>query len=159
MKISSSSFQLIDDNRPAIMIGPGTGVAPFRGWILERSLNKEKLNMLFFGCRNRKKDAFVEQDLLNESVNLIYIPAYSRDQEEKSYVQHKIVEHGHLVWEWISEKQARIYLAGSAKQVPEQVSDALKSVFVTHGSMSTEEADQYLQHLERTKRFQRETWS
>ena len=158
MKITSS-FQLIDDDRPAIMIGPGTGVAPFRGWILERSLTRDKLNMLFFGCRNRKKDAFVEVDLLNDSVNLIYIPAYSRDQEEKVYVQHKIIEYGHLVWEWISEKQARIYLAGSAKQVPEQVSDALKSVFVTHGSMTPDEADEYLRQLERSKQFQRETWS
>ncbi len=155
----SSSFNLIDDDRPAIMIGPGTGVAPFRGWILERSLNNEKLNMLFFGCRYRSKDAFVENDLLKDTINLIYIPAYSRDQEEKIYVQHKIIEYGHLVWEWISHKQARIYLAGSAKQVPEQVSDALKTVFITHGHMTNEQADDYLREMERTKQFQRETWS
>ncbi|CAF1662289.1 unnamed protein product, partial [Adineta ricciae] len=126
----ATSFNLIDDDRPAIMIGPGTGVAPFRGWILERSLNQDKLNMLFFGCRYRKKDAYVENDLLKDSINLIYIPAYSRDQDEKIYVQHKIIEYGHLVWEWISHKHARVYLAGSAKQVPEQISDALKTVFI-----------------------------
>jgi len=155
----SSSFNLIDDNRPAIMIGPGTGVAPFRGWILERSLNNEKLNMLFFGCRYRLKDAYIENDLLKDTINLIYIPAYSRDQEEKIYVQHKIIEYGHLVWEWISHRQARIYLAGSAKQVPEQVADALKTVFIKYGQMTNEQADNYLRELERKKEFQRETWS
>jgi sulfite reductase alpha subunit-like flavoprotein len=156
---TSPSFNLIDDDRPAIMIGPGTGVAPFRGWILERSLNNDKLNMLFFGCRYRKKDAYIENDLLKDTVNLIYIPAYSRDQEEKIYVQHKIIEYGHLVWEWILHKQARIYLAGSAKQVPEQVSDALKTVFIKYGHMTNEQADDYLNEMERTKQFQRETWS
>lgn len=155
----SSSFNLIDDHRPAIMIGPGTGVAPFRGWILERSLNQEKLNMLFFGCRNRQKDAYIERDLLKNTINLMYIPAYSRDQEEKVYVQHKIIEYGNLVWEWISNKQARIYLAGSAKQVPEQVSDALKTVLVKYGEMTDEQAENYLREMERTKQFQRETWS
>jgi sulfite reductase alpha subunit-like flavoprotein len=155
----SSSFNLIDDHRPAIMIGPGTGVAPFRGWILERSLDKDKLNMLFFGCRYRAKDAYVENDLLNDTINLIYIPAYSRDQEEKVYVQHKIIEYGHLIWEWILHKQARIYLAGSAKQIPEQVSDALKTVFIQHGQMTNEQAGDYLREMERTKQFQRETWS
>ncbi|CAF0752467.1 unnamed protein product [Adineta steineri] len=155
----ATSFNLIDDNRPAIMIGPGTGVAPFRGWILERSLNNEKLNMLFFGCRYRNKDAYVEKDLLKDTINLIYIPAYSRDQEDKIYVQHKIIEYGHLIWEWILHKQARIYLAGSAKQVPEQVSDALKTVFINNGHMTNEQADDYLQELERTKQYQRETWS
>lgn len=156
---TSSSFNLIDDHRPAIMIGPGTGVAPFRGWILERNLDSEKFNMLFFGCRYRKKDAFIENDLLKDSIKLIYIPAYSRDQEEKVYVQHKIVEYGHLVWEWISHKQTRIYLAGNAKLIPEQVSDALKTVFIEHGQMSIEQADDYFREMERTKQFQRETWS
>jgi sulfite reductase alpha subunit-like flavoprotein len=155
----SSSFNLIDDQQPAIMIGPGTGVAPFRGWILERSLDKEKLNMLFFGCRYRAKDAYVEGDLLKDTINLIYIPAYSRDQEEKIYVQHKIIEYGHLIWEWISDKQARIYLAGSAKQIPDQVSDALRTVFIQHGQMTSEQAGDYLREMERTKQFQRETWS
>ena len=156
---TAASFHLIDDHRPAIMIGPGTGVSPFRGWILERSVDPEKLNMLFFGCRNQKKDAFVENDLLKESIRLIYIPAYSRDQEEKIYVQHKIVEYGHLVWDWISHKQARVYLAGNAKLVPEQVSDALKTVFIQHGQMSEQQADDYLREMERSKQFQRETWS
>jgi sulfite reductase alpha subunit-like flavoprotein len=155
----SSSFNLIDDQQPAIMIGPGTGVAPFRGWILERSLDKEKLNMLFFGCRYRAKDAYVEDDLLKNTINLIYIPAYSRDQEEKIYVQHKIIEYGYLIWEWISDKQARIYLAGSAKQIPDQVSDALRTVFIQHGQMTSEQAGDYLREMERTKQFQRETWS
>lgn len=158
MKVSAS-FNLIDDEQPCIMIGPGTGVAPFRGWILERSLCKTKLNMLFFGCRNHTKDAFVEKDLLKDSVNLLYFPAYSRDQENKVYVQHKMIEHGHLIWQWISEKQARVYLAGSAKQVPEQVCDALKTVFVQHGSMTSEQADDYLRMMEKSKQFQRETWS
>ena len=155
----SSSLNLIDDQQPTIMIGPGTGVAPFRGWILERSLDKEKLNMLFFGCRKRAKDAYVESDLLKDTINLIYIPAYSRDQEEKVYVQHKIIENGDLVWDWIYHKQARIYLAGSAKQIPDQVCDALRTVFIQHGQMTSEQAGDYLRELERTKQFQRETWS
>ncbi|CAF2916010.1 unnamed protein product [Rotaria sp. Silwood2] len=155
----SSSFNLINDDRPAIMIGPGTGVAPFRGWILERSLNDQLLNMLFFGCRYRTKDAYIENDLLKDTINLIYIPAYSRDQEDKIYVQHKIIEYGHVVWEWIEHKQARVYLAGNAKQVPEQVADALKNVFIKFGHMTNDQADIYLREMERTKQFQRETWS
>ena len=156
---TSSSFNLVDDDRPAIMIGPGTGVAPFRGWIMERSLKNEKLNMLFFGCRYQTKDAYIENDLFKDTINLIYIPAYSRDQEEKVYVQHKIIEYGQLVWEWIKNKHSRIYLAGSAKQVPEQVSEALKTVFVQYGQMTNEEAGDYLREMEQTKQFQRETWS
>ncbi|XP_019365899.1 PREDICTED: NADPH-dependent diflavin oxidoreductase 1 isoform X1 [Gavialis gangeticus] len=146
---------------PVIMIGPGTGVAPFRAAIQERVAQGRKGNCLFFGCRQKSKDFYcqAEWEELVKKGFLTLFTAFSRDQEEKVYVQHRIRENKGLVWDLLSRDNAHIYLAGNAKEMPAGVTEALKTVFQLEGGLSTSEAEEYLAALERSRRFQSETWS
>ncbi|NWZ90552.1 NDOR1 oxidoreductase, partial [Nesospiza acunhae] len=103
-----------DPATPVIMIGPGTGVAPFRAAIQERVALGRRGNCLFFGCRHQSKDFYCQtewEELVTKGF-LTLFTAFSRDQEEKVYVQHRIRENGKLVWELLSSEDAHIYLAG-----------------------------------------------
>ncbi|NXI81193.1 NDOR1 oxidoreductase, partial [Rhipidura dahli] len=103
-----------DPATPVIMIGPGTGVAPFRAAIQERVAQGRRGNCLFFGCRYKSKDFYCQsewEELVTKGL-LTLFTAFSRDQEEKVYVQHRIRENGRLVWELLSTGNAHIYLAG-----------------------------------------------
>ncbi|XP_032088836.1 NADPH-dependent diflavin oxidoreductase 1 isoform X1 [Thamnophis elegans] len=147
---------------PVVMIGPGTGVAVFRAAIQERvAQRKTGGNCLFFGCRNRARDFYcqAEWEGLVERGLLALFVAFSRDQEEKVYVQHRIREKKELVWELVEHKEAHVYLSGNAKQMPEEVAEALKFVFQSEGGLSAPEAEEYLARLAQTHRFQAETWS
>uniref|UniRef100_A0A8C8T117 NADPH-dependent diflavin oxidoreductase 1 n=1 Tax=Pelusios castaneus TaxID=367368 RepID=A0A8C8T117_9SAUR len=150
-----------EPDTPVIMIGPGTGVAPFRAAIQERVVQGRKGNYLFFGCRQKSKDFYcgAEWEELVSRGCLTLFTAFSRDQEGKIYVQHRIEENKGLVWGLLSHGNAHIYLAGNAKQMPAAVTEALKSVFQSEGDLSTSEAEEYLTALERSHRFQVETWS
>ncbi|XP_054854025.1 NADPH-dependent diflavin oxidoreductase 1 isoform X2 [Eublepharis macularius] len=150
-----------DLGSPTIMIGPGTGVAPFRAAIQERVAQGKKGNCLFFGCRQRDKDFYcqAEWDELVKRGLLTLFAAFSRDQEQKVYVQHRIRENKELIWDLVSQENAHIYLAGNAKQMPEAVAEALKFVFQSEGGLSASEAEEYLANLDRAHRFQAETWS
>ncbi|XP_060697241.1 NADPH-dependent diflavin oxidoreductase 1 [Hemiscyllium ocellatum] len=150
-----------DTKTPVIMVGPGTGVAPFRAVIQERVVEGKKGNYLFFGCRGKSKDFFcrAEWEELNQKGLLTLITAFSRDQEDKIYVQHRIKENGSLIWKLIQNEQAYFYIAGNAKMMPTQVTDSLKSIFQSEGGLSEPESEQLLVELERCGRFQTETWS
>lgn len=150
-----------DPDTPLVMVGPGTGVAPFHSAIQERAALGKPGNNLFFGCRGKTKDFYYEEEWKDlEKRGLLRIfTAFSRDQEDKVYVQHRIEENGAYLWELISNTQAYFYIAGNAKSMPTQVTDALKSVFQSEGQMSAPEAEQYLVMLEKSGRFQSETWS
>ncbi|NXR19828.1 NDOR1 oxidoreductase, partial [Cinclus mexicanus] len=103
-----------DPATPVIMIGPGTGVAPFRAAIQERVALGHRGNCLFFGCRHKSKDFYCQtewEELVTKGL-LTLFTAFSRDQEEKVYVQHRIQENGRLVWELLSSGNAHVYLAG-----------------------------------------------
>ncbi|NWI81782.1 NDOR1 oxidoreductase, partial [Dryoscopus gambensis] len=103
-----------DPATPVIMIGPGTGVAPFRAVIQERVALGRRGNCLFFGCRYKSKDFYCQtewEELVTKGL-LTLFTAFSRDQEEKVYVQHRIRENGRLVWELLSSRNAHVYLAG-----------------------------------------------
>ncbi|KAG8549501.1 hypothetical protein GDO81_020980 [Engystomops pustulosus] len=150
-----------DPDTPLIMVGPGTGVAPFHSAIQERAALGKAGNNLFFGCRGKNKDFYYkdEWEALEKMGHLRLFTAFSRDQEEKIYVQHRITENAAYLWELFSSKQAYFYIAGNAKSMPNQVTDALKSIFQSEGGMSALEAEQYLVMLEKCGRFQSETWS
>ncbi|XP_075295426.1 NADPH-dependent diflavin oxidoreductase 1 isoform X3 [Opisthocomus hoazin] len=150
-----------DPDTPVIMIGPGTGVAPFRAAVQERVAQGHRGNCLFFGCRQKSKDFYcqAEWDELVTKGFLTLFTAFSRDQEEKVYVQHRIRENRKLVWELLSSGSARVYLAGNAKQMPAAVAEALQSVLQLEGGLSPSEAEEHLAALERSQRFQSETWS
>ncbi|XP_066222695.1 NADPH-dependent diflavin oxidoreductase 1 isoform X1 [Saccopteryx leptura] len=146
---------------PVIMVGPGTGVAPFRAAIQERVAQGQKGNLLFFGCRRRNQDFYWEADWteLEKRGCLTLVTAFSREQEQKVYVQHRLRELGPLVWELLDHQGACFYLAGNAKYMPAGVSEALTSVFQEEGGLSGPDAAAYLAQLQRTLRFQTETWA
>ncbi|XP_011368194.1 NADPH-dependent diflavin oxidoreductase 1 isoform X1 [Pteropus vampyrus] len=146
---------------PVIMVGPGTGVAPFRAAVQERVAQGRTENFLFFGCRQRDQDFYWEAEWkeLEERGCLSLVTAFSRDQERKVYVQHRLRELGPLVWELLDHRGAYFYLAGNAKYMPADVSEALTSIFREEGGLSGPEAAAYLARLQRTLRFQTETWA
>uniref|UniRef100_A0A669E4K4 NADPH-dependent diflavin oxidoreductase 1 n=1 Tax=Oreochromis niloticus TaxID=8128 RepID=A0A669E4K4_ORENI len=146
---------------PVIMVGPGTGVAPFRSALQERTTEGKTANVLFFGCRSESKDFYFrsEWEEMMEAGFLTLFTAFSRDQEAKVYVQHRVRENGELLWDLIANKNACFYIAGNAKQMPASVCDALKEAFQQVGGVSAEEAEQMLATMEKTGRFQSETWS
>ncbi|XP_069842511.1 NADPH-dependent diflavin oxidoreductase 1 isoform X2 [Dendropsophus ebraccatus] len=150
-----------DPDTLLVMVGPGTGVAPFHSAIEERAALGIPGNSLFFGCRGKSKDFYYEEEWkdLEKRGLLRVFTAFSRDQEDKIYVQHRIKENGAYLWQLLCNKQAYFYIAGNAKSMPNQVTDTLKSVFQSEGQMSVAEAEQYLAVLEKCGRFQSETWS
>uniref|UniRef100_A0A8C2DH29 NADPH-dependent diflavin oxidoreductase 1 n=1 Tax=Cyprinus carpio TaxID=7962 RepID=A0A8C2DH29_CYPCA len=160
VKKGSLSFPQ-DPDTPVIMVGPGTGVAPFRSAIQERAAQGKMANVLFFGCRSESKDFYCRSEWEEkvQAGQMILVTAFSRDQEEKIYVQHRVKEQSKLLWDLIAKKNAFFYIAGSAKQMPASVCDALKEVFQKEGGMSENQAQEMLDAMEKAKRFQSETWS
>ncbi|XP_023253692.1 NADPH-dependent diflavin oxidoreductase 1 isoform X2 [Seriola lalandi dorsalis] len=150
-----------DRDTPVIMVGPGTGVAPFRSAIQERIAEGKTANVLFFGCRSESRDFYFrsEWEELMMAGHLTLFTAFSRDQEDKVYVQHRVKENAELLWDLIANKSACFYIAGNAKQMPASVSDALKEAFQQEGGMSADEAEQMFEAMERAGQIQSETWS
>nr|XP_046230937.1 NADPH-dependent diflavin oxidoreductase 1 [Scatophagus argus] len=151
----------VEKDTPVIMVGPGTGVAPFRSALQERTAEGKTANVLFFGCRSESKDFYFrsEWEEMMKVGHLTLFTAFSRDQEEKVYVQHRVRENAELLWDLIANKGACFYIAGNAKQMPASVCDALKEAFHQEGNVSAEDAEQMLTAMERSGRFQSETWS
>nr|QZX63206.1 NADPH-dependent diflavin oxidoreductase 1 [Halisarca dujardinii] len=137
-------------HRPVVMVGPGTGCAPFRAFMEERLAAGMTDTMLFFGCRSEKADHFFSKEwssLVAED-KLVLFTAFSRDQEHKVYVQHRMEEQGRLLWEWIDCKEAYIFIAGNSKRMPIDVLDALKEVVANFGHTSKEDSEQFVKSLE-----------
>ncbi|XP_063065983.1 NADPH-dependent diflavin oxidoreductase 1 [Engraulis encrasicolus] len=150
-----------DPDSAVIMVGPGTGVAPFRSALQERISQGKTANVLFFGCRSKSKDFYcqTEWEEMVKAEQLSLFTAFSRDQEDKIYVQHRIKEQAKLLWDLIANKNAFFYIAGNAKEMPTAVCDALKEAFQTEGGVSASEAEEMLDAMERSGHFQSETWS
>ncbi|XP_075935768.1 NADPH-dependent diflavin oxidoreductase 1 isoform X1 [Anarhichas minor] len=150
-----------EKDTPVIMVGPGTGVAPFRAALQERMAEGKNANVLFFGCRSESKDFYFrsEWEAMMKTGHLTLFTAFSRDQEEKVYVQDQVRENAELLWDLIANRRACFYIAGNAKQMPTSVCDALKEMFQQEGGVSSEDASQMLATMERTGQFQSETWS
>ncbi|XP_051552584.1 NADPH-dependent diflavin oxidoreductase 1-like isoform X2 [Myxocyprinus asiaticus] len=150
-----------DPDTPVIMVGPGTGVAPFRSAIQERATQGKMANVLFFGCRSESKDFYCRSEWEEkvQAGQMILFTAFSRDQEDKIYVQHRVKEQSKLIWDLITKRNAFFYIAGNAKQMPTGVCDALKGIFENEGGMSENQAQEILDSMEKAGRFQSETWS
>ncbi|XP_049594437.1 NADPH-dependent diflavin oxidoreductase 1 isoform X2 [Syngnathus scovelli] len=151
----------MDKNTPVIMVGPGTGVAPFRSALQERNAEGKNANVLFFGCRSESKDFYFRSEWkeMIQAGQLTLFTAFSRDQEEKVYVQHCLRENPELIWDLIANKGAYFYIAGNAKDMPNGVCEALKAVFQQEGGLSAEDAEMMLAAMEKSGKFQSETWS
>ena len=158
----NDNFRLPDDgNTPVIMIGPGTGIAPFRAFMQQREVEEASgENWLFFGNPNYTQDflyqtewqRFVKDGVLNK-ISL----AFSRDQEQKVYVQHRMLEQGAELYQWL-EQGAHIYVCGDANHMAKDVQDALVQIVIEHGAKSEEQAEQYISDLRRAKRYQKDVY-
>lgn len=141
---------------PIVCIATGTGIAPMRAIMLEHCLRSDTQHCLIFGNRNEEADFFYRDEWERYHVNVV--TAFSRDQEEKVYVQHRILEHGEYLWGLV-EKGAYVYLSGNAKRMPVDVADALVRIFEKFGGLDKPDALKYLKQMEKSKRFQQECWS
>lgn len=159
--VKRGSLRFPEEDTPVILVGPGTGVAPFRSAVQERVSQERHANVLFFGCRSESKDFYFQSEWeeKKKAGQLILFTAFSRDQEEKVYVQHRIKENSKLLWELIANQKACFYIAGNAKEMPASVRGALQEVFQQEGKLSADDAEQMLLAMERSGRLQSETWS
>ena len=145
------------DETPVILVGAGTGVAPFRSFLQHREANNQKgKTWLFFGERRFYSDFLYQvewQKLLKDGFLEKIDLAFSRDQERKVYVQHRLFERQKEVFSWLSNG-AHIYLCGDMKQMARDVQETLLRIFELQGGMSPEKALDYLKALKKEKRFQ-----
>ena len=150
-----------DDLTPLIMIGPGTGVAPFRAFVAERAARGARArHWLFFGERTHRED-FLYQIEWQKSLAQGHLQrldvAFSRDQVHKDYVQHRIVENAHAVYAWL-EEGAAVYVCGDAKRMAKDVHAALLEAIRIGAATDADGAREYLQNLQRNGRYRRDVY-
>ena len=167
--VRDSTFRLPKQpERPVIMIGPGTGIAPMRAILQERGYEKKSIgeiaqgpNILYFGCKNRSLDYIYRDELeafSNEGTLTQLHLAFSREQAEKVYVQHLLAKRGAETWKLIDDGKASIFVCGAVKMGAD-VDHTLQDIIVEHGGMSRDKAKAYLGKLQTAGRFVQELWS
>ena len=146
---------------PMIMVGPGTGIAPFRGFLQERrALGHTGRNWLFFGDQRRNENFYYRddfEDMVRDGFLNRLDLAFSRDQADRVYVQHKMLDYGADLWRWLDDG-AHFYVCGDATRMARDVDAALTSVIKTHGRMSEESAHHYKRELVADKRYVRDVY-
>lgn len=154
-------FRLPADDKDIIMVGPGTGIAAFRSFLAERdATGATGRNWLFFGEQNFATDFLYQTEIQNwyETGVLTKINvAFSRDQKEKVYVQHKMLEHGESLYEWISGG-ASFYICGKKDPMSTDVENALLHVIEQHGKKTIEEAKAYLEQMKEEGRYEKDVY-
>ena len=158
----SGGFRLpADASKPMIMIGAGTGIAPFRAFLEDRrAVGATGRNWLFFGDQHQAHDFLYREELeaLVAGKALTRLDtAFSRDQQKKIYVQHRMLEHGRELWAWL-EEGAHLYVCGDAKHMARGVDAALHEMVRTAGGKSVEQAADYVQEMKTGKRYQRDVY-
>lgn len=158
----NKNFRLPDKlDTPIIMIGVGTGIAPFRAFMQERDVQEASgKNWLFFGNPHFTEDflyqvewqSYIKKKLLTK----IHL-AWSRDQKSKIYIQNKLLEQGFEIWNWI-QNNAHIYVCGSANPMAKDVEIALLKILIKYGNMKEEKAEDYLNELRMSHRYQRDVY-
>ncbi|MEO0448263.1 MAG: sulfite reductase subunit alpha, partial [Verrucomicrobiota bacterium] len=150
-----------DPEKPVIMVGPGTGIAPFRAFLEERkATNAPGKNWLFFGNPHEETDFLYREELegFRDDGWLAHLDvAWSRDQDIKVYVQDRMREQAEELWTWL-EAGAYFYVCGDAKRMAKDVDAALHEVIQTQGGRSNEEASAYVDGLKKEKRYQRDVY-
>ena len=150
-----------DTSKPVIMVGPGTGVAPFRAFLQERqAVGAPGKNWLFFGHQRMDTDFFYRDELesMRERGVLTRLSlAWSRDGAEKFYVQDRMREVGAALWQWLAEG-AHFYVCGDAKRMAKDVEAALVDIVATHGARTTDEAVAFVSALKKSGRYQADVY-
>ncbi|TMM47947.1 assimilatory sulfite reductase (NADPH) flavoprotein subunit [Colwellia ponticola] len=149
------------DDTPVIMIGPGTGVAPFRAFMQEREAREATGdNWMFFGDQTFTQDFLYQvewQNYLKSGLLTRMDVAFSRDQAEKVYVQDRLKEHAGEVYSWL-ERGAHLYICGDANRMAKDVHQTLLDIIQDHGKLSLEQAEDYLKSLRSNKRYQKDVY-
>ena len=165
--IRKSQFRLpMKSSVPIIMIGPGTGFAPFRGFLQEKQWQKEQGKplgevVLYYGCRKEATDFIYRDEVeswVEQGVITHLYTAFSRDQESKVYVQNRLAQNGEATWDLL-KRGAHIYVCGDAKNMARDVYACLENIISTHGEMSLEQATQYLKNMSVKGRYSADVWS
>jgi len=160
---NASKFRLPEDgNTPIIMVGPGTGIAPFRAYLQERrAVGAKGKNWLFFGsqksaCNYFYREEFDEMQKDNFLTRLDL--AWSRDQSEKVYVQDRMMENAAELWKWIDAEGAHFYVCGDARRMAKDVDAALRKIVQEHGGKDVDAANEYVEKLKSDKRYKRDVY-
>jgi len=158
----NKNFRLpANPDTPVIMVGPGTGVAPFRAFLEERSaVNAKGPNWMFFGDQHYSTDFLYQlefQEWLKTGVLDRLDVAFSRDQAEKIYVQHRMLEHAEEIFAWL-QNGAHFYVCGDAERMAGDVHEALIQIISDHGGRNRASAEAYLAKLKKDRRYQRDVY-
>jgi len=159
---TNNAFRLpADGTTPVIMVGPGTGIAPFRAFLEERQATAAVgKNWLFFGNPHRASDFLYEEELTawhKDGLLAKLDVAWSRDQKEKIYVQHLMLQHGEEIWNWLRDGAA-FYVCGDASRMAKDVDAALLEIARTHGKLDEKGAENAIADLKKQKRYLRDVY-
>jgi len=150
-----------DKSKDVIMVGPGAGIAPFRSFLEERKISGASgRNWLFFGDQYSSCDFLYKDELMqmhDEGFLTNLSTAFSRDQREKIYVQHRMLENGAELWEWLNSG-AYFYVCGDAARMAKDVDNALRSIAQEHGGLCEEGAADFIKQLRKEKRYARDVY-
>jgi sulfite reductase (NADPH) flavoprotein alpha-component len=160
---SAKHFHMPEDqNLPLIMIGPGTGIAPFRAFLQERrAISAKGKNWLFYGAQREKCDYAYKEDwevFTRDGLLTRLDCAWSRDQAHKIYVQHKMLENAAEIWNWIDGEGAQFFVCGDARRMAKDVDAALRKIVQEQGGKSVDEANAYVEKLKTDKRYKRDVY-
>ena len=159
---TASKFRLPEDgNLPVIMVGPGTGVAPFRAFLQERqAVGARGKTWLFFGSQREKSDFFYKADFekfMADGILTRLDTAFSRDQAHKIYVQDRMMGSSGELWKWL-EEGAHFYVCGDARRMAKDVDAALRQIVQEQSGKNAEEANEYVEKLKSEKRYKRDVY-
>lgn len=159
---SAKHFRVPEDPAtPMIMVGPGTGIAPFRAFLQEREATAAAgPNWLFFGEQRSKSDFFYREEFeawQKQGLLTHFHTAFSRDQDYKIYVQHRLAEHSRELYDWL-ERGAVFYVCGDANRMAKDVDAALHELIAKEGSKTPEQAQEYVAELKKSKRYRRDVY-
>jgi sulfite reductase (NADPH) flavoprotein alpha-component len=158
----NDNFRLpVDDSTPVIMVGPGTGIAPFRAFVQERDVREASGdNWLFFGNQHFTDDFLYQTEWQNHLKSGLLTKmdvAFSRDQAEKVYVQDRLRENAAELYTWL-QNGAHIYVCGDADKMAKDVNEALIDIVAEQGKLARSAAEEYVAELRRNKRYQRDVY-
>ena len=160
---NTSRFRLPEDgNTPIIMIGPGTGIAPFRAYLQERkAVGAKGRNWLFFGSQHEHCNSFYKDELAElkrDGVLTRFDCAWSRDQSDKSYIQHKMLENAAEIWKWMDSEGAHFFVCGDARRMAKDVDAALRKIIQDEGGKGEDVTNEYVEKLKSDKRYKRDVY-